>query len=259
MVLATRDGELAAALHLAPAGGTDTRRYNAQLVAPVLDPEIMTVLFDTAVDYVRQTGGTRLQLWRIDARADAIGADDQLLALAGLERARELWQMRVPLPLAGTPRWPDGITVRPFVVGQDDAEWLAVNRVAFAADPDQGTWTEAELREREAAPWFDPSGFLLAHHPDGPLAGFCWTKVHPPEPPPEPHALGEIYVIGVAPDHQGTGLGRALVVAGLASLHDRGLNVGMLYVDAHNTPAVSLYRALGFVTTRVDVAYLRSF
>ncbi len=29
----------------------------------------------------------------------------------------------------------------------------------------------------------------------------------------------------------------------------------MLFVDAANTPAVGLYRALGFVTTRIDRAY----
>jgi mycothiol synthase len=259
IVVATPDdGPPVAALYLAPAEGTDPGRFNAALVTPAADPEIVAAIFDAAADYVRGAGGSVLQLWRIDARADAIGSDDELAATAGLERERELWQMRVPLPIAGAPRWPAGISVRPFVPGQDEAAWLAVNRAAFAADPDQGVWTEVELRKRETEPWFDPSGFLLAHRHDGHLAGFCWTKVHPAEPPQEPHALGEIYVIGVAPDHQGTGLGRALVIAGLTSLHDRGLIVGMLFVDAQNTAAIGLYRALGFVTTRIDLAYVRS-
>ena len=54
---------------------------------------------------------------------------------------------------------------------------------------------------------------------------------------------------------QGRGLGRALTVAGLDHLHRRGIDVGMLFVDAGNTPAVGLYRALGFVTSRIDRAY----
>ncbi|MSO80039.1 MAG: mycothiol synthase [Acidimicrobiia bacterium] len=187
----------------------------------------------------------------------AFGADERADAFAtgrGFKSERELWQMRVPLPLAEETRWPPGITTRPFVIGQDEAAWVAVNNRAFVHDPDQGGWSEDNLRRLEAESWFDPVGFLLAIDDRG-LAGFCWTKVHASVPPNEPDALGEIYVIGVDPDRQGSGLGRALVVGGLASLHERGTPVGMLFVDASNAPAVALYRALGFTTTRVDRAY----
>jgi len=112
------------------------------------------------------------------------------------------------------------------------------------------------LEQREQEPWFDPEGLLLAFDADG-LAGSCWTKVHPPRPPQEPDALGEIYVIGADPSRHGRGLGRALTAAGLASLAERGITVGMLFVDAANVAAVGLYRALGFVTTRTDRAYER--
>jgi len=170
---------------------------------------------------------------------------------------RELHQMRVALPLAGSdaaPAWPPGTGVRPFAPGADDAAWLTVNNRAFAADPDQGGWTLDTLRARIAEPWFDAAGFLLAEDAAG-LAGFCWTKVHAPQPPFEPETLGEIYVIGVDPDRQGSGLGRALVVAGLAWLAEKGITIGMLFVDAANEPAVHLYEALGFTTSRTDRAY----
>ena len=177
---------------------------------------------------------------------------------AGFAPERELRQLRVPLPLASepAPKWPSGVSVRTFVPGRDDEAWLSVNNRAFAADPDQSGWDEAVLRERMTESWFDPTGFLLATDDRG-LAGFCWTKVHPPDPPHDPAPLGEIYVIGVDPDRQGSGLGRALVVAGLASLADRGIRTGMLFVDAANRPAVGLYEALGFTTARVDRAYGR--
>ena len=167
---------------------------------------------------------------------------------------RALHQMRVHLPLHGAdaePMWPEETRVRPFEPGADAEPWLAVNNRAFAADPDQGGWTLATLHDRIAEPWFEPGGFLLAEDTVG-AAGFCWTKVHPPAPPFDPEALGEIYVIGVDPSRQGTGLGRALVAAGLAWLSARGITIGMLFVDAANAPAVGLYEALGFVTVRTD-------
>ena len=37
----------------------------------------------------------------------------------------------------------------------------------------------------------------------------------------------------------------------------RGLTVGMLYVDADNVAAVSMYRSMGFVDKHVDRAYVR--
>ncbi|MDQ6852412.1 MAG: GNAT family N-acetyltransferase, partial [Actinomycetota bacterium] len=61
----------------------------------------------------------------------------------------------------------------------------------------------------------------------------------------------------VEPSRQGTGLGRALVVGGLASLAERGVTTGMLFVDAENDDALRLYASLGFTTSRVDRAYER--
>jgi len=214
------------------------------------EDDVPGALLDAGIAHARQEHATRVSLWVFGADVDA----DALGVGRGMTIERELWQMRVPLPVAARTEWPDGVTLRAFVPGADDAQWLDVNNRAFAADPDQSGWTAATLAARTAESWFDPAGFLVADD-GGHMAGFCWTKVHPPAPPHEPHALGEIYVIGVNPDDQGRGLGRALTVAGLDHLHGRGIDVGMLFVDAANTPAVGLYRALGFVTSRIDRAY----
>lgn len=173
--------------------------------------------------------------------AEPAGPDDEdRAAAAGLTLAREVLQLRRPLP-AEPP--PPSFATRPFRPELDAEAFLEVNNRAFAWHPDQSGWTVDDLRHHEAEPWFDRAGFLL-HERDGRLAGFCWTKVHPANAT-DP-ALGEIYVIAVDPDFAGLGLGRALTLAGLDHLYRSGLRDGMLHVEGDNVPARALYDRLGF-------------
>jgi mycothiol synthase len=199
-------------------------------------------LLGTALGVVASEGGGHVELWVSRPTPDT----DRMAAAAGLGSVRDLYQMRRALPV-GEP-W--ALSTRPFRPGGDEEAWLVVNNRAFAWHPEQGGWAVETLKAREAEPWFDADGFLL-HEEQGRLAGFCWTKVHADHDPP----LGEIYVIAVDPDWRGTGLGRRLVLAGLDYLSGRGLRVGMLYVDATNTPAVKLYVDLGFEIHHIDRAY----
>ncbi|MEZ7002862.1 mycothiol synthase [Streptomyces sp. AD55] len=190
--------------------------------------------------------GKRLRVWAHGGHAAA----RHLAQALGLALFRELRQMRRPLTGLGLPepRLPEGVTVRPFVPGEDDAAWLAVNAAAFAHHPEQGSLTQRDLDDRKAEPWFDPAGFFLAER-DGELVGFHWTKEHADE------GLGEVYVVGIRPDAQGGGLGKALTAIGLRHLERRGLPTAMLYVDADNEAAVAVYERLGFTTHETDLMY----
>lgn len=165
--------------------------------------------------------------------------------------------MRRSLPLESSLRaGTRAIKVRAFRPDQDTDGFLRVNNRAFQWHPDQGNWTEENLSDRMAEEWFDATGFLV-HDSEDPddvkIDGFCWTKVH--QPSGDDPAMGEIFVIAADPDTRGTGLGRALTVAGLEYLAGLGLTVGMLYVEHDNLPAVSLYERLGFSVHHTDAAY----
>lgn len=191
--------------------------------------------------------GKRLRLWAHGGHPAA----RHLAQLLGLTLFRELRQMRCPLDRLESlePVFPDGVTVRTYEPGADDAAWLALNADAFAHHPEQGALTQRDLDDRKGEPWFDPHGFFLAVR-EQKLVGFHWTKVHSAE------QLGEVYVLGVAPDEQGSGLGRALTLHGLRHLaRDRSVPTAMLYVDADNAPAVRVYERLGFRTHETDLMY----
>jgi mycothiol synthase len=201
-------------------------------------------------------GGPGTRIWAHGDLAPARAVAKSL----GLRVARELLQMRRPLPGAGWPTAelpavaiPAGVRVDTYRGADDDAELLRVNNAAFAWHPEQGGWTEADIAERRAEPWFDPQGLFLAFDEQtGELLGFHWTKVHN-------DALGEVYVIGVDPAAQGRGIGATLTLIGLHHLADRLSDADrptvMLYVEAENSAAVNTYRRLGFEVSAIDVAY----
>ncbi len=188
-----------------------------------------------------ETPSGAIELW---LRGPGDGEHEAALA-AGFEPVREVVQLRRSLPVDE----PADLVTRAFQPGVDNEPWVALNRRAFAAHPDQGRWTLEDLRARMDEPWFDAEGFLV-HERDGALDGFCWTKAHPGPP-----ALGEIYVIAADPSAHGTGLGRALVLAGLDHLARQGLDTAMLYTDADNEAATRLYARLGFERHHIDRAY----
>ncbi|HWF70681.1 MAG TPA: mycothiol synthase [Mycobacterium sp.] len=173
----------------------------------------------------------------------------------GLVPVRELVQMRRSLHGITQPSVPDGIRIRTYAGTGDDAELLRVNNAAFAQHPEQGSWTATDLAERRAERWFDPDGLVLAFDEQtDALLGFHWTKVHPDEP-----GLGEVYVIGVDPSAQGSGLGGLLTSVGVAFLARQLATAAqptvMLYVESDNTAALRTYRRMGFTQHSVDTAY----
>lgn len=215
---------------------------------PVREDGIGGQLLDLAIS---QTSG-RIDMW---AHGDfpAAGA---LAASRGFARDRTLYRMRRSLlrELPSAPI-PAGIHIDSFRP-EDIFELTDVNRRAFTDLPDQGSLTVSDIKLRMDQSWFDPAGLLIARTDSAIMAGFHWTKVHINDDPfGGATSIGEIYVLAVAPEFSGVGLGRALSVRGLEHLKSQGIADVMLYVDASNVGAFKLYERLGFTKYDTDTLY----
>ncbi|MEU6246596.1 mycothiol synthase [Glycomyces sp. NPDC047010] len=219
-------------------------------------------LLDAVLDWIGPAA-SELRVWgHGDLPASARFAEargfDRVRVLFQFSRSLEGFPWPAAWPQGAGRNWPvgdapaaslpAGVRLRPFRTGQDEAEWLRVNAAAFADHPEQGRWSAADLRAREEESWFDPDGLLVAEDDDG-MLGFHWTKVE--------GGVGEVYVLGVDPRAQGTGLGRTLTLAGLAHLAAHGIRQVDLYADESNAKAVGLYRKQGFAVVRTDVQWSR--
>ena len=138
---------------------------------------------------------------------------------------------------------PHSYTIRTFNPATDKTQWLDLNNTIFAHHPDQGNWALADLENRMAEPWFDAAGFFLVVDANK-IIGFCWTKIHDEFVNQDP--IGELYVVGVHPEHAHKGIGRAVSIAAMNYLLTKGLKNSMLYVDADNEKGLGLYKSLGF-------------
>jgi mycothiol synthase len=203
-------------------------------------------------DHRRQGHGTALLTrllasgeHRFWAHGDLPGA--QALAAANdLRPARTLLVLRLEMDDAPQPeRVPDGVTIRAFEP-DDVGAIVRVNGRAFASHPEQGAMDRADFERRASSDWFDPAGLFVAMRSDE-IVGFHWTKVE--------HGVGEVYVVGVDPSEQGSGLGTALTARGLRHLHESGVRTVDLYVEGDNDPALAVYRRLGFTEHARDVLY----
>jgi mycothiol synthase len=248
-LLQTVDGRPAgyAQLESAEDGGRATAEcaVHPELRGKGLGGRLVSAVLDEAAALRTGSGAVDVDFWAHGGHPAAA----RLAVRYGGELVRELRQMRRPSEVVpAEPVLPVGVELRTFRPGEDDAAWLRLNALAFAHHPEQGTWTQADLADRQAEPWFDPAGFFLAVRGDEPV-GFHWTKVHP-------DGLGEVYVVGVAPTEQGGGLGKALTAAGLRHLIlDRRVPAVLLYVDADNPAAVRVYEKVGFTVHEVDLMY----
>jgi mycothiol synthase len=147
------------------------------------------------------------------------------------------------------PRWPEGISVRAFVVGQDERPLFEAVEDAFRDMWGRPRGTLERFVDMTRAQSFDPTLWFLAVDGEE-IAGATLCKTLAGE--------GWIHVVGVRRPWRNRGLGLALLRHALAEYQRRGVRKVALSVDAESiTGAPRLYGRAGMRVRESYVIYLK--
>jgi mycothiol synthase len=186
--------------------------------------------------------GSATRLWNSSPAGDAGAA--RLLERRGYTPIRTFRQMTIDLGRSFDPGpVPDGLRIRPFDAEVDGPAAFTVVDAAFVTHFGYFEETfEDWWAQQQADDTWDPSLGLVAEL-DGTIVGYSNNGVI--------DGTGYVFELAVAPQHQGRGIGRALLKHSFASFAARGNRTGRLGVDTENvTGAHELYRSVGMVPVR---------
>jgi mycothiol synthase len=113
-----------------------------------------------------------------------------------------------------------------------------------------GSWgfnpnTPDEIAYRINLSSCSPGNIMMVYLKNQPI-GYCWTRIFAEEGLAADGLKGEIHMLGVDPDYRGKGIGRDVLLKGLADLKSKGVSIVELTADGEEPVALGLYESVGF-------------
>jgi len=167
----------------------------------------------------------------------------------GRSHIRMECSLRDSLPV---PVLPDGLTLRSLAGAAEAEAYTALHRAAFGSENMTAEWRRRTLEAAEYVPALD----LVAVAPNGRLAAFCIGWLDPA--PLEGVRWAQVEPLGVHPDFQRLGLGKAILTESLRQMQAHGATVALVSADS-SEEGQRVYRAAGFQPVTEERAYGREF
>jgi mycothiol synthase len=156
-----------------------------------------------------------------------------------------------PIP---QPHLPPGFIIRP-IQGQAEAEaWVRLHRAALGTEMMTTEYKLAMMR----TPYYDPAMDLVAFTSDGTLAAYCVCFISVEENTLTGRKDGYTDPIATHPDFQRRGLCKALMLAGLSLLKERGMQTACLGTSSDNYAMQRTAESVGFRITRKTIRFSKS-
>lgn len=146
------------------------------------------------------------------------------------------------------PQLPTGFTLRPLRGEAEVAGYVALHRAAFDTNNMTVEWRARTFQMSHYVADLD----LVAVAPDGRLAAFCIGWALPD------HSETQVEPLGVHPDFQHLGLGRALALESLRRMQMLGARLAHVETYSVNDPARGLYESVGFRLAHAPLTYART-
>lgn len=200
---------------------------------------LATELFNRVVSRIKEL---RVKVVHVNVMEDNRVAGN-ILAELGFGVVRQFLELRLDIGRV------DGLDVTPAIEwhclqpGQE-GELAKLQNRAFAGAWGYNCNTVETITFRINLSTWSRQDIVLAYDEDRAI-GCCWTGISCEEGMPSSRK-GRIHMLGVDPNHREKGIGKDLMMVGLARLRNRGLKVAELTVDSENKVACALYRDLGF-------------
>jgi len=177
-----------------------------------------------------------------------------LLSKLGFSFARRFLHLRLELSEALLEdRRQGALSWRHLQRGEEDKLTEIQNR-SFADTWGYNPNSQEEIAYRLSLLGCSPEDVILIYQGDRPV-GYCWTLTNREADIATGTSVGRIYMLGVDPDYRGGGIGKQALVAGLAHLKSKGIEVAELTVDSENAAACALYKSGGFRISSTSAWY----
>jgi mycothiol synthase len=187
--------------------------------------------------------------------SDRMVGAQALLQKAGFQQARWFFEMTRDLqqPIPDLPV-PDGLEVRPVTTDMVRQIWEA-DIEAFKDHWGGFDSSEENLQRWLADPNFDPTLWVIAYDGDE-VAGGVVNAIEAEENDALGVERGWLHSVFTRRPWRRRGLAKALIARSLSLIKERGMDTGILGVDADNpTGALGLYEGLGFVVAERSTAW----
>ena len=178
-----------------------------------------------------------------------------LMRTNGFQPARWFFDMVRDLsePIPGVPM-PDGLEIRPVSMDNVRQVWHA-DVEAFKDHWGGFDDSDAHLQAWLESPTFDPTMWLIAWDGDE-VAGGVVNAIHPEENAALGVQRGWLHSVFTRRPWRKRGLANALIARSLQLIKERGMDVGVLGVDADNpSGALGLYERNGFKVAERSTAW----